>query len=266
MDAQLVLDAPDLDVVLAVADEHAQPAAVFGAGLGAGQHQQDVAVAVGDEELHHFQTPLVGLVPVGVQVDRLQGGAGVRLGQGHGAGGRAAGELGQELLLLRLVAELVDGLGDILQAEQVHQRGFGLGDHLDGHGVDGGGEVQSAVLSRQGEAHQLRLGQLVQRLPGARGVADFAILEVAALLIHGGGGGGDDVRRDIPDDLQHLVVVVDGVLIVRGCIVAFFGFRIAVLGDFDNVLNIQIVELKLQVFVVGKEIGHGGLDYFNLCI
>ncbi len=45
-------------VLTVVVDEHRKAASVVGAFLGAGEHQVDVAVAVGDEALHALTRPL----------------------------------------------------------------------------------------------------------------------------------------------------------------------------------------------------------------
>ena len=59
VDAELVLDAAHVHATVAlVVNEHGEAAAVVGAFLGAGEHQVDVGVAVGDEALHALTRPL----------------------------------------------------------------------------------------------------------------------------------------------------------------------------------------------------------------
>ena len=53
VDAELVLDAAHVHAAVAlVVDEHGKATTVMGAFFGAGEHQVDVAVTVGDEALH----------------------------------------------------------------------------------------------------------------------------------------------------------------------------------------------------------------------
>ena len=59
VDAELVLDTAHVHAAIAlVVDEHGKTASVVGAFFGAGEHQVDVGVAVGDEALHALTRPL----------------------------------------------------------------------------------------------------------------------------------------------------------------------------------------------------------------
>ncbi len=60
VDPQLVLDAPDLDRVVALDQEHREAAGVGRAFLAAGQDQRHVRHAVGDEALDAVEVPLAG--------------------------------------------------------------------------------------------------------------------------------------------------------------------------------------------------------------
>ena len=103
--------------------------------------------------------PLPVVVLLGPQLDGLEVAARVRLGEDHGAGDLAGGQVRQVLGLDLLGGEGVDRLGDALEAEDVHQAGVGPADHLDGHGVDEVGEVEPAEPVREGEAHQVGLAE-----------------------------------------------------------------------------------------------------------
>ena len=265
MDTEFVLDPADLDPVLAIADEHAQTPAVLGPGLGTGEHQEDLGIAVGDEALDALQPPLAGLVLIGCHIDGLQVGPGIRLGECHGTGRLAARELRQEFLALLLGAVFVDGLGDVLETEEIHERGLGPRHHLDRHRIDGGRQVEPAIAARQGEAHQLGLGQCLQGRLGPLGIAHLTGGKVAPLLVDRGGLGGHDVGGDVADDLQHLPIVVDGVLVVGRGEVERFGLAVAVLGDLDHLLELQAVELEQQIGVVGEKVGHGSTTSTCAC-
>ena len=66
VDAELVLDAAHVHAAIAlVVNEHGEAAAVVGAFFGAGEHQVNVAVAVGDEALHAVQVPALVFFAVG---------------------------------------------------------------------------------------------------------------------------------------------------------------------------------------------------------
>ena len=64
VDAELVLDAANINATIAlVVNEHGKTTAVVGAFFGAGEHQVNVAVAVGDEALHTVRIQTVRLTP-----------------------------------------------------------------------------------------------------------------------------------------------------------------------------------------------------------
>ncbi len=133
VDAELVFEAADLHVLVALVEEHRQAAGVGRALLGAGQHERDLAAAVGDEALDARQAPDAVVAERGLELDVLQVAAGLGLGERHRARDLAAGEARQVGLLELVAGELVDRLGDVLQAEDVHERRIGARDHLDDH-------------------------------------------------------------------------------------------------------------------------------------
>ena len=64
MDAELILDAAHVHAAVAlVVNEHRKTTAVVGAFFGAGEHQVNVGVAVGDEALHAVRMQTVRLTP-----------------------------------------------------------------------------------------------------------------------------------------------------------------------------------------------------------
>ena len=147
----------------------------------------------------------------------LQVAAGVGLGEHHRAGHFAAAEPRQHFVLDFVVGEGVDRLGDALQPEHVHQRGVGPADDFGGHGVDEAGAVQPAVLPRQGEAHQVGLGEPLEVLLHQRVERDRAVVvERVAFAVDLLGVGGDHVAGHFADDFQHAAVVVHGVGGVAG--------------------------------------------------
>ena len=151
-----------------------------------------------------------------------------------------------------------------MQAEHVHQRGVGPADHLGGHRVDQAGAVQPAVLARQGEAHQVGLGEPVEVLLHQRVQRDRAVVvERVALVVDLLGVGGDHLAGHLADDLQDAAVVVDGVGgVARGVarrIVA--GVGEVVLLDRGQLGQVDVVEEELDVVVIEKEIRHGKLRY-----
>jgi hypothetical protein len=63
VDAELVLESADAHVLVALVEEHAEPASVGRTLLGARQDEAELAAAVGDEALDAVQTPgAVGLL------------------------------------------------------------------------------------------------------------------------------------------------------------------------------------------------------------
>jgi hypothetical protein len=158
------------------------------------------------------QPPGAVIVLPRAEAHRLQVAARVRLGQHHRAGDLALGELGQILVLEPVVGERVDRLGDALQAEDVHQRGIGPADHLHRHSVDQIGAIQSAVPPRQGEPHQVGLGQGLEVLADPRAQRDRSVVvQAVALVIDLLAARSDTVGRDIADDLEDAAIVVDGI-------------------------------------------------------
>ncbi len=166
----------------------------------------------------------------------------------------------QRFVLDFVVGEGVDRLGDALQAEHVHQRGVGPADHFGGHRVDEAGAIQPAVLARQGEAHQVGLGEPLEVLLHQRVQRDGAVVvERVAFAVDLLGVGGDHFAGHLADDLQHAAVVVHGVGRVLRRVAGGIVGRVdeAVLLDPGQLGQIDMVEEELDVVVIEKEIRHG---------
>ena len=73
----------------------------------------------------------------------------------------------QVFLLNLFGGEGIDGFGDALQAEDVHQGCIGSRENLDSHRIDDVREVQSAEAVGQRKAHDLGLAELFDGLVDA---------------------------------------------------------------------------------------------------
>ena len=144
----------------------------------------EVVVAGGDEDLLAGDAVAAVVLRLGPGAEQADVGAGVRLGQVHGAGPLAGDELRQVGGLLRLGAVGVDrGVGAVGQ-RLVHDEGdVGRGVGL----ADGGGEdVGQALAAEGGVAVERRPAAVAHQVEGgaeaARG-ADDAVLQAAALAV-----------------------------------------------------------------------------------
>jgi hypothetical protein len=187
--------------VLALLDQEeaeAAPAAVLVRVLAAGQHQDDVAAAVGDEALGAGDRPL----PVtGSCMASMPPALVCTLARSLPASGsvRAMAPVsspvampGRYFALSSSLPNCVDGRRDAaLQAEEVHQRRVGAGDDLDGGGVEGLGEGSARRSGWGGEAHELGLAQVLEVALQPLGKDHLAILELAADVVHIPGARGD---------------------------------------------------------------------------
>ena len=265
VDAHLVLDAADDQLRALLADEHGEAAAVGGAFLGTGEHQVDLGAAVRDEALHAVEVPLAVGVLRGFQAHGLEVGTGIRLGEVHGAVGFAGDEARDVFLALFLGAELADGVGDVLEAEEVLQAGVGAGDHFGHHRVDGEREIESAVLAGQDHAHDAGGLQVVQVLDRERMVGHDAVFELRAFLVDLAGARGDAFARDVADDVEDAVEAVEGILEAFRRGVVFLSFSVILLNEAHGLLDLEVVEGKEQIGVVCKEVGHDGLLRLSIC-
>ncbi len=256
VDAELVLEAADAHVLVALVEEHAEPAGVGRAFFRARQDEADLAAAVGDEALDAVEEPgAVGLFRR-LELDVLEVAAGLGLGERHAAGDLAAGEARQVGRLHLVVGELVHGLADVLEPEDVHERGVGAADHLDDHHADGDGEVEAAVLARQRDAHEVGLLEALEALGDAGGVADLALDELAAGAVDVLRAGLDVLAGEVADDLERARIGVDGVLEIAGRVGEVAGLRVVVLAQAHHAREVEAAQGLLEVPVVAVEVAH----------
>ena len=197
MDAELVLEAGAGDVVAraeraVLVDEilrHQEQRDAARAGRRVGQAGEDemddvvghLVVAVGDEDLGaEDAVGAVGLL-LGARGERAEVGAGVRLGEVHGAGPLARHHLRQVGLLEVLAALQLDGV-DGAEGEQRAQpeRQVGRVPDLAGRRRHQVGQVLAAPFLRRLQAAPAALGELlVGLLPAGRG-DDLAVDQLRA--------------------------------------------------------------------------------------
>ena len=243
-------------MLVALVEEHAQAACVRGALFGPREHQADLAAAVGDEALDAVQEPGAVRLLRGFELDVLQVAAGLGLGERHAAGDLTAGEPRQVGRLHVIAGELVDGLADVLEAEDVHEGGVGAAHHLDDHHADRDGEVEAPVLARQCHAHEVGLLEALQALGDAGCVADLALDQLAAGAVDVLGAGLDVLAGEVAGDLQGARVRVDRVLEVAGRIGEVAGLRVVVLAQAHDACEVEAAQGLLEVCVVGEEVAH----------
>ena len=265
VDAHLVLDAADDQLRALLADEHGEAASVGGAFLGTRQDQVDLGAAVRDEALHAVEIPLAVGVLRGFQAHGLEVGAGIRLGEVHGTVGFAGDEARDVFLALFLGAELANGVGDVLQTEEVLEAGVGAGDHFGHHRVDGEREIESAVLTGQDHAHDAGGLQVVQVLDRKRMVGHDAVFEVGAFLVDLTGARSNAFARDVADDVQDAVEAVERIFEALGRGLVFLRFGVILLDEAHGLLKLEVVEREEQVGVVCEEIGHDGHLRLSIC-
>ena len=156
-DTHLVFDAAHGNATVAlVVDEHRQAAAVFGAFFRAGEHQVDVAVAVGDEALNAVKHPGAVLFLGGAEHHGLEVGTGVGFGEVH-RHGFAFAHAGDEAGALVFVTEFVEGFGAVLEAPEVFEAGIGARHDVGGHDVGCDGEVQTTEAAGHSHTHEAGL-------------------------------------------------------------------------------------------------------------
>ena len=154
-------------------DEERDALDAGGRAGGAGEDEVDdvlgeVVVAGGDEDLLAGDAVAAVGLRLGAGAQEPEVGAGVRLGQVHGAGPLAGHELRQVGGLLRLGAVGVDGgVGAVGEAGVHAERHVGGGVHLADGGVDDVGHALAAVGGVAGEAGPAALAQEVEGAPGS---------------------------------------------------------------------------------------------------
>ena len=217
----------------------------------------DLGAAVGDEAFVAVEIPFSGgRVLRGLEPHGLQVGTGIRFGQVHGAVGFAAGKPRQIALTLVFVAEFTDGLGDILQTEEVLQRGVRAGHHFGHHGVDRSREVESAVFTGQHHAGDSGAAQVFQIFHGQRMVGHHAVFEMRAFLVDLAGTRGDPFAGNVADHGEDPVVIVHGVREVFRRTVEFLRIRVIMLADGHHFFQIEVLEREDQILIVSIKVRH----------
>jgi hypothetical protein len=185
------------------------------------QHQVDdvvreIVLAVGDEDLLPGDAVAAVARALGAGAQRADVGAGLRLGELHGAHPLARDELGQ-IGALELVAAVRDERIDAGHGEhRAEPEGQGgRVPHLDAGGVDGLRQILAAPLRGRGQTipAALRPGA-VGVLPSRRG-GDGAVLERRAVAVAGDVEGGENVAGEPARLLEHRLHHVLGELAVK---------------------------------------------------
>ena len=238
VDTELVLDAAHVHAAVAlVVDEHGKAAAVVGAFFGAGEHQVNVGVTVGDEALDTVKVPaLVGFAVGGLEHHALQVGTGIGFGQVHRhrfAGAHARDKAGT----LVFVAEFIQGLDAVLQGPDVLETGVCGGDHFVDGRVGGNREVEAAKAARHRDTVEASLAGGFEVFVGLGCVADATVFAVRAFGIHVFGVREDGVRGDVACDFEHAVVAVHGVGVVFRRIVKAVLVGVAVFLELHDALH-----------------------------
>ena len=256
VNTQLVLDVAHVHAaVTLVVDEHRQSSSVGGALFAAGKHQVDVAVAVGDKAFHAVEPPgAVGILG-GLEHDALEVAAGIGLGEVH-RHALAGANTGNEPLALVVVPKLVEGVDAALQAPDVLETGVGARNHLAQHREHHVGQVQAAIASRHRHAVQPGFAGSIEILQRLAGVHHAAVHQVRPLLVHALAVGLDDGGGHLAGNFQHAPVVLDGIIVVDGCI--GIGGRIGeiALSQLHNALHERMVQVKTNLGTFGIIVVH----------
>ena len=180
MDAHLVFNGAAVDAValahaavgvhMELGHDEQRDATAAGRGVGqAGQHQVDdvlghVVLAGGDEDLLAGNAVGTVALRLGLAAQQTQIGAGVRLGQAHGAGPLTAGELGQVGGLLLGGAVRMQGIVGAVGQTRIHGPGLvGAVEHLVDRLIQRHGQALAAVVGVAGQrgpttGHELAIG------------------------------------------------------------------------------------------------------------
>ena len=266
VDAELVLDAAHVHATVAlVVDEHGKAAAVMGAFFGAGEHQVDVGVTVGDEALHAVQVPaLVSFAVGGLEHHALQIGTGIGFGQVHRhrlAGAHARDKAGT----LIFVAEFIERLDAVLQGPDVLETGVCRGDHFVDGRVGGNREVEAAEAARHGHAIEAGLAGGFEVLVGLACVAHAAVFAVGAFGVHVFRVREHGVRGDVASDFEHAVVAVYRVGVVFRRIVKAVLVGVAVFLELHDALHQRrAFKVELNLWMVCVKIRHNAYLLFAL--
>ena len=182
------------------------------------QHEMDdvvgeVVLAVGDEDLAPRDP--VGAVGIALSLgaQRADVGAGLRLGELHGAGPLAGDELGEIFLLERVSAVLGEGVdrrhGEHRADAECHRGGI---PHLDAGGVDGMRQALASELGRRRQPIPAGRGPVAIGLFPARRRGDDAVLDGCPVGVADPVERCDHVGRELAgffqDGVERLIVEV----------------------------------------------------------
>ena len=251
LDTEFVLDTAHLDAaVTLVVHEHRKTACVRSSLFGAGQHQRNMTVAVGDEALHAVQQPTAALLVVsGLEHHGTQVRTCIRLGKVHRAG-LARRNTGQEHPLKLFRSEFIERFGTVLQTPDILETGIAACHHFVGDDEADQREIQAVVLVRQGHAAQAGLGNGVDVAGRTLGVNDMVVLDSGTFVIDALGIGGDHLAAHFAGDLQHAAVVVHRVLkILRSKLVVVFQ-RIVTLFQRHDLAHQRMLKVELQILII----------------
>ncbi|MCY1218066.1 hypothetical protein D9M72_300000 [compost metagenome] len=220
LDAELVFDRHALHVVartqraVAVDQElrhHEQRDALdpLGRTRGTRQHQVDnvvrhVMLAVGNEDLGAEHLVAAVSLRLGAGAQQRQVGAGLRLGQIHGAGPLAGDQARQEALL-----QFVRASGEQRFDRAVGKHGaqrerqVGRVHHFHARRADQLGQALATKLDRVHDALPAALAELAERFREAGGGPDFAVVPAAGLLVAGNVEGGDHLAVELCGFADH---------------------------------------------------------------
>ena len=229
MDAQLVFQPTNSEVLISFVQKKGETASVGGPLFAPSQDQRYLATAVGDEALHARQIPTTVLTQSRLQLHVLQIRAGLGFGEGHGSGHLSGSEAGQIGRLDLIRGELVDGLANVLQTKNIHERGIRPRDQLDDHSGNRHRQKEAAVATRQRHAHEIGLPQALERLGQRRRVADISIHQLTAQPVHLLRARRHELGSYAPRELQHPVVAIARIGQVAGSVGKLARLFVAVL-------------------------------------
>ena len=262
MDAELVLEAADLDPRPFLDQQTAEATPVRRPLLRTRKNQQHLAAAVGDEALHAVHEPVAVRILIRRRLDALQVAAGIRLGEDHRTRPLAGDKLRNVRLLHFLVAEHVDRVGDALKPEDVHQRRVAARNDVVAGGEDRARHVESAQVIRNLHAEESGLAEKLKRQLDARRIGDGSVrVEHAPDRIGLLRQGRNAIRHHVTADVDRALVVVD-------CIRRVLRREIILLRELEVLLQercdfrqVKRVDDVLDVLVVLIKIAHDPPSY-----
>ena len=207
MDTELVLDSSYGNATpFLVVNKVGKSSCVRSSFLASCKHELDVCVSVGDETLNAVEHPhLLSLIPGSLEHNCLKVRSCIRLGEVHGASFSLV-DSRKELGLDFLACKLCDSLCAVLKSPDVGIAGISSSDKLGSHNVRNHREVQTVILSWQGDSVNAGLGKSLLVLLCALGVGNSSVLAYWTVNVHLLGVRGNDISADLAHDIHNLVV------------------------------------------------------------